>query len=106
MHKKLTPLFILLGCLIGGGYVVSLKMFPPSRFTRSCAFCDSTVLHHQKFYEDELVLALYTHKPILPGHCLVIPKRHVERFEMLTDAEMMQIGRIIKKVDQAAMKVF
>lgn len=71
-----------------------------------CAFCDTKVLDYQKFYEDDLVVALYTHKPILEGHCLIVPKRHAERFEMLSDEEMMQVGRVIRKVDLAASKVF
>lgn len=71
-----------------------------------CAFCDPKVLSYQKFYEDELVIALYTHKPILPGHSLIIPKRHVERFEGLSDEEITQIGRVIKKVNKAAEEVF
>jgi diadenosine tetraphosphate (Ap4A) HIT family hydrolase len=36
----------------------------------------------------------------------VIPKRHGERFELLTDEEITQIGRTIRKVDQAVTKVF
>ncbi len=71
-----------------------------------CAFCDEEVLNRQKFYEDDRVIVLLTHKPAVPGHCLIISKRHVERFEMLTDEEIAQIGRVIKKVDQAAMQVF
>lgn len=94
MRKGLS-LFILIACL-----AVNLG------FTGECAFCDTAVLEHQKFYEDELVLALYSHKPVVPGHCLIIPKRHVERFEMLSDAEIIEIGRVIREVDQAAMKVF
>ncbi len=57
-----------------------------------CAFCDDEVLNYQKFYEDDLVLALYTHKPIMPGHCLIIPQRHVKRFEDLSDEEMTRVG--------------
>jgi len=71
-----------------------------------CAFCDPEILANQTFYEDDLVLALYTYKPIMPGHCLIIPKRHVERFEMLTNEEACQICRVIKKVNAAAMKAF
>ena len=51
-------------------------------------------------------LALYTHKPIFPGHCLIIPKRHAPRFEKLTDEETLQVSRVIKRVDQAVIKVF
>jgi diadenosine tetraphosphate (Ap4A) HIT family hydrolase len=71
-----------------------------------CAFCDGAVLERQTFYEDDLVLALYTHKPILPGHCLVISKRHVERFELLTDEEILRIGQVIKMVNKAVSESF
>ncbi len=104
MRKKwmLSATLLLIG-LIGGVYFFSPH---PAQFTEYCAFCDPKVLDRQRFYEDDLVVALYTHKPILPGHCLVLPKRHVERFELLTDEEITQIGRVIKKVDQAVTKVF
>ena len=106
MNKKLKIIFIVAACLIGTVYSYSSQI--PSGFSddESCAFCDEDVLNRQKFYEDDLVLALYTHKPILQGHCLIIPKRHVERFEMLTDEEITQIGRVIKKVNLAASEVF
>ncbi|MHB9147100.1 MAG: HIT family protein [Candidatus Amoebophilus sp.] len=71
-----------------------------------CAFCNTMVLERQKFYEDDRIIALYTYKPILPGHCLIIPKRHIERFEELADEEIMQMGQVIKKVNQAAKQVF
>jgi histidine triad (HIT) family protein len=28
-------------------------------------------------YEDELTLAFLDHRPLLPGHCLIVPRRHV-----------------------------
>jgi len=71
-----------------------------------CPFCHESILNLQKFYEDELVIALYTHKPIFPGHSLIIPKRHVERFELLSDAEIIHIGNVIKKVHQGTEAVF
>ncbi len=71
-----------------------------------CPFCNQNILDYQKFYEDELVVALFTHKPVFAGHSLIIPKRHVEYFDMLSDEEIMHIGRVIKKVNKAAMEVF
>ena len=71
-----------------------------------CPFCDSLVLERQAFYEDDLVLAIYTHMPITEGHCLVIPKRHVANFDELNDQELQRIGQVIQKVDAAAKKVF
>ncbi|MDP1880007.1 MAG: HIT family protein [Parachlamydiaceae bacterium] len=106
MVKKLFYCFIAMGCLIGISYFYLSKHLTEISSEEYCAFCDVEVLNRQKFYEDDLVFALYTHKPILPGHCLIIPKRHVERFEMLTDEEITQVGRVIKKVNQAALNVF
>ncbi len=106
MRKTLSLLALALICLMGGTYFFLIKPFSLSSFNDYCAFCDPAVVNNQKFYEDDLVLALYSHKPILPGHCLIVSKRHVERFEMLADAEITQIGRVIKKVNQAVMKVF
>ena len=86
--------------------VVLLICIPTLSFATYCAFCDPAVITAQEFYEDDFVAALYTHRPIFPGHCLVIPKRHVERFEELSDAEILQIGCVIKKVNIAVQKVF
>lgn len=83
-----------------------LLLFPLTVFAGSCPFCDPAVLQTHVFYEDELVLALYNHKPIFPGHSLIIPKRHVERFEKLTEEEITQIGRTIKRVHLLISEVF
>lgn len=103
MRKKFGFLAFILLCLLVGIYFLSPKSIP---FTDACAFCDPEVLERQKFYEDDLVYALTTHKPVFPGHCLMIPKRHVERFEELTDEEITEIGRVIKKVNLAVEKVY
>lgn len=91
--------------LIAVGHVCAIYAKKPSNASY-CAFCDSAVLNAQKFYEDDIVYALYTHKPIFPGHCLIIPKRHVERFEMLSEEEGMMMNQLIKKVNRASSQVF
>lgn len=72
----------------------------------SCPFCDPTVLEKQAFYEDDYVIGLYDLKPVFEGHSLAIPKRHVERFEDLTETEMVHLFQLIKKIDLAAKKAF
>ncbi|MBA3815481.1 MAG: HIT family protein [Parachlamydiaceae bacterium] len=104
MNKKPLYFLAVLSCLIGSLYFYFNTTH--ELFFDECAFCDQKVLIRQKFYEDDLVIALYTHKPIFPGHCLIIPKRHVERFEMLNEEEISQMGRVIKKVNVAASNVF
>lgn len=106
MYKKLSLIIVMLVSIMAGTYIFFIKPFSHASFRDYCAFCDPTVLNSQKFYEDDLVLGLYTHKPVLPGHFLIISKRHVERFEILTDDEITQIGRVIKKVNQAVERVF
>ena len=106
MRKKLILSlcgFILLTITI---YLFSFSRSSDTLSNKDCPFCNPLIVNKQNFYEDDLVLALYTHKPIMPGHCLIIPKRHVERFEMLSDEESVQICRVIRKVNLAAMKVF
>lgn len=103
--KKYWCFAIAIGCLIAS-YVYLSKPALGSSPKGYCAFCDTDVLNRQKFYEDDLIIALYTYQPILPGHCLIIPKRHVERFDMLSEDEIAGIGRVIKKVHHAASKVF
>jgi diadenosine tetraphosphate (Ap4A) HIT family hydrolase len=72
----------------------------------TCAFCDSSVLAHQKFYEDDVVLCLYSHKPICPGHCLIIPKRHVEKIVDLTDKELLAVMHAVKKINVVVQSLY
>lgn len=74
--------------------------------TDVCPFCNPEVIARQKYFENDLVIALYNYRPVIEGHCLIIPKRHVERFEELTAEEMVAIQAAINKTDQAVKKVF
>lgn len=98
MKKWFVLLFVLIGTVY---FLYPAKQldFSPSAY---CPFCDSKVLERQQFYEDDYVIAMTTHKPIFPGHCLVIPKRHVTRFESLSEEEISHIGEAVKKVNLAA----
>lgn len=103
---KLTATLLSVTCIIGLAGYFTFNDEPSTLNREYCAFDDPQVLERQKFYQDDLVLALYTHRPVFPGHCLVIPKRHVERFEGLTEAEVTRIAQVIKRVDQAVRKVY
>jgi histidine triad (HIT) family protein len=39
-------------------------------------------------FEDELVVAFLDHRPLFPGHVLVIPRRHVRTLTDLTEEEV------------------
>lgn len=64
-----------------------------------CVFCDKT--SKDFFLERPGMAAIYNISPILPGHSLVIPKRHVESLFDLTDFELssfMRLGRDVAKL--------
>lgn len=105
MRRKILITFICIGVLLGGVYFLDVSG-PKELNRQACAFCNEEIVNHQKFYEDDVVVAMLTHKPILPGHVLIIPKRHVERYEELTDDEIVHIHHAIQKVHQIVSKVF
>lgn len=72
----------------------------------SCPFCSQEILSKQVVFEGEGAYALLNYKPAVPGHMMIIPKRHVERFEDLTSAEAAEIHAMIARVDRAEQKAF
>lgn len=71
-----------------------------------CAFCNPQVLGRQTFYEGEKVVALANYTPHLPGHSMVIPKRHVKKVDELNPEEVQELHDTIIKVGKAFDKAF
>jgi histidine triad (HIT) family protein len=46
----------------------------------TCKFCRIIrgELESQKVYEDDISLVFLDHRPLFPGHCLLVPKEHYE----------------------------
>lgn len=59
-------------------------MQSPAKLQESCLFCKIVRGDAQahKVFEDEHTLAFLDHRPVFPGHSLLIPKSH---FETLSD---------------------
>ena len=57
---------------------------------KRCVFCEGLQgnLELLRVYEDDSVLAFLDHRPLFPGHVLLIPKRHVETLDQLQVEEM------------------
>ncbi len=98
-----------IGCalLLLGGVWLAVS-FDTQKFSpdNGCAFCKNEVLAWQTVYQGKEVLAILTHKPVVRGHLLVIPKRHVERFEDLADGELLEIKEMIQKVDRVSKSLY
>src|SRR6266478_6543608 len=58
-----------------------------SVFNPNCAFCkiarDDAGF---RVFEDEQTIAFLDHRPLFPGHCLLIPKSHLETINDLPDS--------------------
>ena len=61
----------------------------------SCLFCRivSGELAAVIVYEDEDTLAFLDHRPLFPGHTLLVPRKH---FETLGDLPTAQVGPLFK----------
>jgi histidine triad (HIT) family protein len=58
-----------------------------SIFDPNCTFC-KIVRNDEGFrvFEDEHTIAFLDHRPLFPGHCLLIPRNHFETIQDLPDS--------------------
>ena len=63
----------------------------------NCVFCRiiGGSLSAPVVFEDDQSIAFLDHRPLFPGHCLIVPKRH---FETLSDLPSTFIGPFFKRV--------
>ena len=61
---------------------------PTDRLDPTCTFCKilTKTLDAPIVWEDNQVLVFLDHRPLFPGHCLVIPKAHLETIQDLPDS--------------------
>lgn len=90
--------------LVAFGIICAAYYFQNPPTIGACPFCDPKIIQKQKFYEEDLSIALYSYKPLMEGHCLIIPRRHVEHYEELTADEMASMNRLIQKTHKAVSK--
>ncbi|MGK0182512.1 MAG: diadenosine tetraphosphate (Ap4A) HIT family hydrolase [Halioglobus sp.] len=71
-----------------------------------CPFCSKEVLKKQLVLEGRRISALYCLTPATTGNILVIPKRHLTRFEDLNAEEAKEIQAIITQLAMAFKEVY
>lgn len=92
--------------LVGAGIWISSKLDFQNKSVQACPFCQEEFLGSQEFYRNGGAIGVLTHKPAVPGHVLIIPERHVERFEELSGDEILAIGEMIKTVNGAIRQLY
>jgi histidine triad (HIT) family protein len=65
-----------------------------------CILCKVVTgeLPSYKVYEDDYCIGVLDITPCAPGHCLVVPKKHAEKFHDLSDEELKKLFSAAKKV--------
>jgi diadenosine tetraphosphate (Ap4A) HIT family hydrolase len=71
----------------------------------NCPFCEEKEVRHRIIVENNLVFAFPTNTPIVPGHILVCPKRHIQYIEDATSEEQEAIEEIRHKIKIALKSV-
>jgi len=71
-----------------------------------CVYCTLPEFRARKIIENDLAEAYPTNIPITPGHTLVIPKRHIQKYEDLTPDEKLAIEELRMKIVGALRKLF
>lgn len=76
--------------------------------SESCVFCDIAEGRAPAFVvaENELAFAFLDIQPLARGHCLVIPRRHVQWWEDMTEAETDAVFRLARLTAAKIRKVF
>ncbi len=72
----------------------------------ACPFCDPQVFESQGVYKDEHIQIILNLNPRQPLHVLIIPNRHVERFEDLTTDEMQASFEAVKRLQKTFQHIF
>lgn len=70
----------------------------------TCLFCEilSGEVEASVVFEDEVSMAFLDHRPLFPGHCLLVPKQH---FETLTDLPAEMIDPLFRNAQLLARAV-
>ncbi|MHB1318173.1 MAG: HIT family protein, partial [Anaerolineae bacterium] len=70
-----------------------------------CPFCDGAIVN-ATFAETGGLRALYNLAPMLPGHALIVPMRHVTRLVDLTSAESSALASFAARVAGVVMREY
>ena len=72
----------------------------------NCPFCDIDPERNRILEERSLVFVILSNPRLMPGHTLVIPKRHVEKPSELTDAEREELFNTVLEYQDKITAVF
>jgi diadenosine tetraphosphate (Ap4A) HIT family hydrolase len=72
----------------------------------SCPYCTSSDIQARTIIANDHAFAFLGNMPIVPGHTLIVPKRHVAKYEELSTEEMRAIEELRQKLMHALVETF
>ena len=75
------------------------------QIVQSCPFCDQNIMSSM-FYRLGNTLAIYNIAPVLPGHSLIIPEKHLTSLLDLSQTEMLEFFNTARAALQILMQAF
>jgi|ERR1700738_908605 len=71
-------------------------------YDENCAFCKIARSDDGlRVFEDEQTIAFLDHRPLFPGHCLLIPKSHLETISDLPDSVLAPLFANVRMLSAA-----
>ncbi len=71
-----------------------------------CVYCENPDIRARTIIENDKAFVFPTNIPIVPGHVLISPKRHMRLYEELTPSEKIAIEELREKIKGALVKAF
>jgi len=70
----------------------------------NCIFCmiANKDIPSKVAYEDEKILAFHDLEPQAPVHVLIIPKKHIESLDKVTEEDQALLGHLMNKIKDIA----
>ena len=78
--------------------VVTLLLLCSVTSLVACPFCNPNIIEKQLVFENQLLMVLHDNAPIIKGHLLIIPKRHVSKAHDLSSEEWAQFAQALPQV--------
>lgn len=72
----------------------------------ACPYCTLPEIKERTITENDLAFSFVTNIPVTPGHSLVVPKRHIAKYEDLTKGEREAVEELRQKLVVALRKTF
>jgi len=72
----------------------------------SCLFCENKEIKERIIVKNDFVFAFPTNIPVVPGHTIICPGRHILSVNELTEQELKAFFEMIEKVKNAMREAF